>query len=133
MSETMLVGWRKATPKEAKEHSAEVVFTREDKKGRQYTIYGCQCYESWEQWGEISTLPEADYQLLKAYRERKAENDAVTQRLKTDLTSFEHIDRDSQGEILAGGNTYLSIHWLAPKLVLSYEAATGVTIAQESR
>ena len=31
--------------------NAEVVFIRKDESGREYRIYGCKCYESWEQWG----------------------------------------------------------------------------------
>ena len=48
---TTLTGWRNATKAERKGKGAEVVFTREDSKGREYTIYACRCYESWEQWG----------------------------------------------------------------------------------
>jgi hypothetical protein len=49
---TLLTGWRKATKQEQKDRGADVVFTREDGDGREYTIYACRCYESWEQWGE---------------------------------------------------------------------------------
>lgn len=48
---TKLTGIRKATKAEHKQRGAEVVFTREDSQGREYTIYGRKCYESWEQWG----------------------------------------------------------------------------------
>jgi hypothetical protein len=49
---TTLTGWRKATKQERKSKGADVVFTREDSDGMEYTIYACRCYESWEQWGE---------------------------------------------------------------------------------
>ena len=48
---TKLTGIRKATKAERKSRGAEVVFTWEDEQGREHTIYGCTCYESWEQWG----------------------------------------------------------------------------------
>jgi hypothetical protein len=47
---TKLTGYRKATARERKAKSADVVFTREDEQGREYTIYGATCYESWESW-----------------------------------------------------------------------------------
>lgn len=49
--ETTLIRRRKPTPKERRENQAEVVFEREDERGRHFTIYGATCYESWEQWG----------------------------------------------------------------------------------
>lgn len=49
---TTLTQVREATLQEQKNEAAEVVFTRVDHKwGRVYTIYGCQSYESWVQWG----------------------------------------------------------------------------------
>jgi len=47
---TRLTQIREATAAEKKDHGAEVVFTR--KEGVcEFTIFGCQSYESWEQWG----------------------------------------------------------------------------------
>lgn len=47
---TRLTQIREATTAEQKDHGAEVVFTRKEGKC-EFTIFGCQCYESWEQWG----------------------------------------------------------------------------------
>jgi hypothetical protein len=49
--QTSLDGIRKPTAAEAK-RGADVVFERSDAEGREYTILGCSCYESWEQWGQ---------------------------------------------------------------------------------
>ena len=54
--ETILVERREPSIEEAEKHSAEVVFIREDADGKQYTIYGCVCHESWEQWGEAAHI-----------------------------------------------------------------------------
>lgn len=48
---TILTQVREATLQEQKNEAAEVVFTRMDNRGPKYTIYGCQSYESWMQWG----------------------------------------------------------------------------------
>ena len=53
---TKLIEERKPTTKERKENGAERVFIREDENGRQYTIYACRCYESWEQWGTSTRI-----------------------------------------------------------------------------
>jgi len=47
--ETKLIGIRKPTNAE-KKNGAEVVFTRQT-SDREFTIYACKSYESWEQWG----------------------------------------------------------------------------------
>lgn len=38
-----------------KKRGAEVIFVREDRLGYTYRILACKCYESWEQWGAVST------------------------------------------------------------------------------
>jgi len=45
---TKLIEIRKPTKKEK---HAEIVFIRKDESNKIHTIYGCKCYESWEQWG----------------------------------------------------------------------------------
>ncbi len=45
---TKLIEIRKPTKEEK---NAEIVFIRKDKSNKIHTIYGCKCYESWEQWG----------------------------------------------------------------------------------
>ena len=52
---TKLVSIRKPTKAEEK-RGADVVFEREDSDGREYTILGCKCYESWEQWGQPAEI-----------------------------------------------------------------------------
>ena len=47
---TKFLGLRKPTKEEQKK-GAEVVFLREDKTGNVIPVYGCKCYESFEQWG----------------------------------------------------------------------------------
>ena len=49
--ETKLIQQRKPTTQDRDQNNAEVVFERKDPTGRIYTIYGCICYESWQQWG----------------------------------------------------------------------------------
>ena len=66
-----LIGWRKATKKERKEHSAEVVFTREDERGEQHTIYACCCYESWEQWGAIREILSDNIEDVETWRQNQ--------------------------------------------------------------
>ena len=49
--ETTLINQRKPTTQECNQSNAEVIFERKDSTNRVYTIYGCVCYESWQQWG----------------------------------------------------------------------------------
>ena len=72
-------------------------------------------------------VSEGDYKALKAYQEQTVKNNEITRQLRADLSAFEHIDRDSRGEILSGGNTYLHIARLAPKRGLIHEQATGAS------
>jgi hypothetical protein len=52
MKQSTLIETRKPNKAERiSQPSAEVVFIREDSTGREHIIYGCTCYESWEQWG----------------------------------------------------------------------------------
>ena len=67
---TTLIGWRKATKQEAKERGAEVVFTREDADGNKHIIYGCVCYESWEQWGARREILADNVADIEAWRQR---------------------------------------------------------------
>jgi hypothetical protein len=71
--QTRLVEWRKATPKERKDKGAEVVFVREDSDGREYTIYGCTCYESWEQWGAYTEILSDNVSAIEAWRSGELE------------------------------------------------------------
>lgn len=48
---TTLTQIREATLEEQKNEAAEVIFTRKDRLGQVYIIYGSECYESWLQWG----------------------------------------------------------------------------------
>ena len=57
--ETKLINTREPDTEEQKK-GAEIVFIRRDKRGNEYTIYGCKCNESWEQWGTWK-LVLADY------------------------------------------------------------------------
>ena len=52
---TKLIEIRQPT-KEEKENGAEVVFVRKDESNKEHTIYGCKCYESWEQWGSSKEI-----------------------------------------------------------------------------
>lgn len=52
---TELIGVRKPTQAE-RDKGAEIVFIREDENGNEHIIYGCKCYESWEQWGETKEI-----------------------------------------------------------------------------
>ena len=69
---TELIGWRKATKQEAKNHGAEVVFTRAEPDGTEHTIYACTCYESWEQWGAVRSVLSDNVSDVEAWR-RKVE------------------------------------------------------------
>lgn len=75
-------------------------------------------------------VSEGDYKALKAYQEQTVKNNEIHRQLKADVRAYEHVDRDERGEILSGGNTYVFIHRLAPKLILAHDPATGATIAQ---
>lgn len=57
-------------------------------------------------------VSEGDYKAYQAYKAMLLKNTETQRKLKADLVAFEHVDRDSQGEILGGGNTYLHIHRL---------------------
>ena len=54
--------------KEEKERGAEIVFIRKDKSGNEYTILGCTCYESWEQWGESREILGDNVDDIEAWR-----------------------------------------------------------------
>lgn len=66
---TILIEQREPTLKEMEENDAEVVFIREDRLGKQYTIYGAVCYESWEQWGASSDILSDNVQTIEEWRE----------------------------------------------------------------
>lgn len=66
---TILLGWRKATKAEKKSKGADVVFTREDEDGKEYTIYGCKCYESWEQWGQPGYILSENVDAIEEWRQ----------------------------------------------------------------
>ena len=69
---TRLVQVREATLAEQKNEGAEVVFTRVKKAGGglqyTYTIYGCQCYESWMQWGTSTDVLGDNVDDIEAWR-----------------------------------------------------------------
>ncbi len=69
---TRLTGMREATDSERKEHGAEVVFTRKG-NGETYTIYGCCCYESWEQWGAPREVLGDNVDTIEAWRRKRGE------------------------------------------------------------
>ena len=66
---TILIEKREPTLKEMEEHEAEVVFIREDCLGKQYTIYGAVCYESWEQWGVSADILRDNVLTIEEWRE----------------------------------------------------------------
>ena len=45
-------------------------------------------------------VSEGDYKALKAYQDQTAKNNETARRLRTDLSGYEHIDRDSQREAI---------------------------------
>ena len=66
---TILIQQREPTLKEMEENDAEVVFIREDRLGKQYTIYGAVCYESWEQWGASADILSDNVETIEEWRE----------------------------------------------------------------
>ena len=79
------------------------------------------------------SVTDAEYQAYQAYKAMLLKNTETTRRLRADLSGYERVDRDERGEILSGGNTYLHISRLAPKLVLTHDATNGATVAMEAK
>lgn len=73
--DTILTGWRKATKREQGERGAEVVFSREDSRGRKYTIYASRCHESWEQWGAHTEVLRDNMPDVEEWRNRLMEEE----------------------------------------------------------
>ena len=65
---THLTGFRKPTLREVRDHQAKVVFTREDERGREYTIYAAKSHESWEQWGAEADVLSDNVKTVEAWR-----------------------------------------------------------------
>lgn len=66
-----LIETRKPTPKERKEHGAEIIFVRKDETGEEHTIYGARCYESWEQWGARREILGDNVDTIEAWRRKQ--------------------------------------------------------------
>lgn len=67
---TRLVQVREATMYEQKNEMAEVVFVRVANGGKQctHTIYGCQCFGSWLQWGAPENVLGDNVDDIEAWR-----------------------------------------------------------------
>ena len=49
-------------------YQAEVEFVRRDEQGREYIIYACRCYESWEQWGAPTKILSENVEAVEIWR-----------------------------------------------------------------
>ena len=68
-SKLIYSGQRNATNQERKTKGAEVVFTYEDESsGQIIKVYGCKCYESWEQWGAPLEVLQRNVNRIEAWR-----------------------------------------------------------------
>lgn len=67
---TTLTAIRKPSKKEKTETGAEIIFEREDEAGRTYTIYGCESYEGWQQWGESKDILGDNVSAIENWRKR---------------------------------------------------------------
>ena len=65
---TELIEVRKPTKEEKEKNHAEIIFIRKDRFGKEHTIYGCTCHESWEQWGEIREILGDNVDDIEAWR-----------------------------------------------------------------
>ena len=66
---TKLIEIRQPT-KEEKENGSEVVFVRKDESNREHTIYGCKCYESYQQWGTSTNILGDNVEDIEQWREQ---------------------------------------------------------------
>ena len=67
--DTQLIKIRKPNTKE-KKRGAEIVFIRRDRVGQEYTILGCICYESWQQWGATREVLGDNVNDIEQWRKR---------------------------------------------------------------
>lgn len=67
---TKLLGLRKPT-KEEKSKGTEIVFLREDEVGKEIPVYGCKCYESFEQWGAPLEVLQDNCKDIESWRKKQ--------------------------------------------------------------
>lgn len=63
-----LIETREPSQEEAEKNHAEVVFIRRDENGHEHTIFGGQCYESWEQWNATREILGDNVETIEAWR-----------------------------------------------------------------
>lgn len=57
--------------KALRSEGVDVVFKRIDRFDNVYTIYGCECYESWQQWGASKDVLSDNVDDIEAWRKSK--------------------------------------------------------------
>ena len=71
MKTTELIEIRKPTKEERENNDAEIIFIRKDRFENEHIIYGCTCYESWQQWGVSKEILSDNVDDIEAWRNAK--------------------------------------------------------------